>query len=151
MTNSRRYGQARRFRISYSTIPFNHNHILVDGSRTNKYHKDRMKHIKIVRKRQRCGQYKTRSPPIGGVGKTPCHFNSTQSVGGGIFGRFSNFHKCRLEVAGDVISSRLMGPDVYDNRAKFGDPCNNLSQEIAPEAVRGGIFDGFFMITSDRK
>ena len=28
----------------------------------------------------------------------------TKAVGCGIFGRFSNFHKCRSEVAGDVIS-----------------------------------------------
>ena len=27
-----------------------------------------------------------------------------KAVGGGIFGRFTNFDKCRSEVAGDVIS-----------------------------------------------
>ena len=66
-----------------------------------------------------------------------------KAIGGGIFGRLSNFRKCRLEVAGDVISGRLVGPDVSDNRVKLGDLHNNLSREIAPEAVQGGIFDGF--------
>ena len=56
-------------------------------------------------------------------------------VGGGIFDRFSNFDKCRLEAAGDAISGRLMATDVPDNRVKFGDPHNNFSREIAPEAV----------------
>ena len=40
-----------------------------------------------------------------------------------------------MEVAGDVISGRLMGPDIPDNREDFGDRRNNLSREIAPEAV----------------
>ena len=58
-----------------------------------------------------------------------------KAAGGGIFGRFSNFDKCRLEVAGDVISGRLMGPDVPENSVKFGDSSNNLSREILPDAV----------------
>ena len=74
-----------------------------------------------------------------------------KAVGGGIFGHFSNVDECRLEVAGDVISGKLMGPDVSDNRVKFGDSRDNLSREIAPEAVRVSIFDGFFKaITCDR-
>ena len=58
-----------------------------------------------------------------------------KAVGGGIFGHFSNFDKCRLEVAGDVISDKPMGPDVLNNHVKFGDHHNNRSREIAPEAV----------------
>ena len=58
-----------------------------------------------------------------------------KAIGDGIFDRFSNFDKSRLEVASGVISSRLMGPDVPDNRVKFVHPRNNLSREIAPEAV----------------
>ena len=63
------------------------------------------------------------------VGQAKC--SATQilpkAVGGGIFRRFSNFNKCRTEVAGDVISSRFMEPDVPDNRVKFGDLRLNLS------------------------
>ena len=38
------------------------------------------------------------------------------AVGGGIFGRFSNFYKCRPEVAGDIISGvavDYVDPDVF--------------------------------------
>ena len=56
-------------------------------------------------------------------------------IGGGIFDRFTNFDKCRLEVAGDVISGGFMKPDVPDNRTKFGDPRLNLSRQISLEAV----------------
>ena len=31
-----------------------------------------------------------------------------EAVGGGIFDRFTNFYKCRPEVAGDVISGRAI-------------------------------------------
>ena len=41
----------------------------------------------------------------------------------------------------DVISSTFMGPVVSNHLVKFGDPRLNLSQEIRPEAVRGGSFD----------
>ena len=71
------------------------------------------------------------SPPVGGAGKTPHHLNSTQSRRRRHFRPFLNFDKRRREVAGDVISGRLMGPDVPDKRLKFGDPRNNLSREIA--------------------
>ena len=54
---------------------------------------------------------------------------------GDIFSRFSNFDKSRLEVAGDVISGTLMGPDVPDKRVKFGDLRLNHSREIPPKAV----------------
>ena len=48
---------------------------------------------------------------------------------------FFNFNESRLEAADDVISGRLMAPDVTDNHAKFDDPRLNLSREITPEAV----------------
>ena len=41
---------------------------------------------------------------------------------GGIFVRFANFDKSRLEVTGDVISGRTMGQDVSDNHVKFIGP-----------------------------
>ena len=37
-----------------------------------------------------------------------------------------------------------MGPVVSDTRAQFGDPRINLSRDIPPEAICGGIFEGFF-------
>ena len=36
-------------------------------------------------------------------------------------------------------------------RVKFRDPCLNRSREITHEAVRGGIFDSFFVIHYERK
>ena len=45
----------------------------------------------------------------------------------------------------------IWGPNVSDKHVKFGGPRTNCSREIAPVAVRGGTFDGFFTITSDRK
>ena len=65
--------------------------------------------------------------------------NGPKAVGGGILGRFSNFDKCRSEVAGD------------DNRVEFGDPRLNRSREMPREAVIGGILDGCFAVASDRK
>ena len=41
----------------------------------------------------------------------------------------------RLEPTMDVISGRLMGPDVPDNRVKFGHPRIKLSRAIPPEAI----------------
>ena len=38
-----------------------------------------------------------------------------------------------------------MGPVILDNRVKFGYPRLNLSREIPPEAVWGGIFYSFFL------
>ena len=46
----------------------------------------------------------------------------------------------------NVISGKFVGPAVPDKHVKFGD-----SREIPPEAVGGGIVDGFFAVTSDRK
>ena len=45
----------------------------------------------------------------------------------------------------------FMGPGVLDKRVKFHDPSLNLSREIPPETVEGGIFDCFPTITSDRE
>ena len=56
------------------------------------------------------------------------------------------------EPASEVISGRFVRPIVPivpDKHAKFGDPRINRSREILSEAVGGGIFDGFFAITSD--
>ena len=41
------------------------------------------------------------------------------------------------------MSGRFVGPILSDKPVKFGDPRFNLSREIPPETVRGGIFDGF--------
>ena len=49
----------------------------------------------------------------------------------------------RKEAAGDVISTTFVGPVVLDKGLKFHDPNLNLSREIPPEAVGGGIFDCF--------
>ena len=45
----------------------------------------------------------------------------------------------RLEAAGDVISGTFVGPIVPDKSVKCRDPSLNRSQEIPPEAIRGGI------------
>ena len=57
----------------------------------------------------------------------------------------------RLEASSDVVSGRLLGPDVSDKLVKFCDPRLKLSREIPFEVVGAGIFDVFFAITSDRK
>ena len=57
----------------------------------------------------------------------------------------------RTEAAGDVLSGRFVGPIVLDKPVKFCGPTLNRSREIPPEAVRGGIFDSFFAITSGQK
>ena len=41
----------------------------------------------------------------------------------------------------DVISSKLVGPIVYDTFVKFRDPRLNRSPEIPPEAVGDVVFD----------
>ena len=64
-----------------------------------------------------------------------------KAIGGGIFGRFSNFDESRLEVVGDAISDKLMGPDVPENRAKFSDPRFSLRLNRSLE-----IFDDFFSL-----
>ena len=60
--------------------------------------------------------------------------NSIQIIGGSIFGHFSNFDKCRLEAAGDVISGvavdsvgMYVGIDV---RATFGESGSNSGRII---------------------
>ena len=57
----------------------------------------------------------------------------------------------RPEATNNVISGKFVGSVISDNRVKHGDPRINLSQEIPPEAVRGGCFDGFFVVASDWK
>ena len=48
------------------------------------------------------------------------------------------------ELTSDIISGKFVGPVVSDNPVKFSGSRLNFYQEILPEAVRGGIFDGFF-------
>ena len=47
----------------------------------------------------------TRRSPIGGAGKRRTTKIRPKAVGGGIFGCYLNFDKCRPEVADDVVSS----------------------------------------------
>ena len=71
--------------------------------------------------------------------------------------RFTQFYaifNCVLQPTGaasDVISGRFMGPIGPDKNVKFDGHRTSDSREIPPEAIGGGIFDGFFTITSDRK
>ena len=67
------------------------------------------------------GQQATRSPPIGGAGKTSPHKNSFQTVEGGIFGLFSNFDQCRREVTDDVISGVAVHQVGMDASVKYAD------------------------------
>ena len=78
-------------------------------------------------------------------------FNANKALGCGIFGRLSNFDKCRPEATDSVISSRFVTPFVLEKCVKFGDPSLKHSPEIPPDAVGGRIVDIFFAITSDRK
>ena len=57
----------------------------------------------------------------------------------------------RPEATYDLMPSGFEEPVDPDDRVKFGDPRLNFSQESPPAAVWGGIFDGFFAVTSDRK
>ena len=43
----------------------------------------------------------------------------------------------------DVIYGKFVGPNVPDKPIKFRNPRLNRSREIPPQAVGGGIFDGF--------
>ena len=43
---------------------------------------------------------------------------------------FSNFDKCRPEVAGDVVSGAVIDPVGLDVPAKFGDSRSNHSRDI---------------------
>ena len=46
-----------------------------------------------------------------------------KAIEGGIFGRFSKFHMCRLEVAGDVMAGAVVdqvGMDVHVNVVILG-------------------------------
>ena len=51
-----------------------------------------------------------------------------KAVGSDIFGRFSNFDKCRLEVDGDVISGVAVEYVGVDVRATFGESGLNTKQ-----------------------
>ena len=53
-----------------------------------------------------------------------------KAVGGGIFGRFSNFDKCRPEATSDVISGARLKYVDMDVRAKFSDSRLNRSRDI---------------------
>ena len=53
-----------------------------------------------------------------------------KAVAGGIFGRFSNFDKCRLEAAGEVISGLIVDPTDWTATVKFGDSMSNRSRDI---------------------
>ena len=83
-----------------------------------------------------------------------------KAIVGGIFGRFSNFDKCRPEVVDDVIpgvavalvnmdvpvkfeACRHMRPTIL-NKCVFRDLRLNRSVEIRPKAVETGIFSRFF-------
>ena len=44
-----------------------------------------------------------------------------EAAGGGIFDRFSNFDKCKRDVAGDFVSSMAVGQVGVNVAAKFGD------------------------------
>ena len=56
----------------------------------------------------------------------------------------------RLEAASDVKSDKFGQLIVSDQVVKFPDPCLNCSPEIRSTAVGGGIFDIFFVTTSNR-
>ena len=62
----------------------------------------------------------------------------------GIFGCFSNFDKCRLEAADDLIFGRFMKPIVLEKCVKFRDPCLNCSWEIPTEASEAVFSTVFF-------
>ena len=51
-------------------------------------------------------------------------------VKGDIFYRFFNFDKCRLEVAGDIVSSAAVDEVGLDFGVKFGDSMSNRSRDI---------------------
>ena len=57
----------------------------------------------------------------------------------------------RSETASDVLSGKFYGTGCPDKYVKFRDHRLNHSWEISPEGVAGGIFYGFFAITSDWK
>ena len=57
----------------------------------------------------------------------------------------------RTEAASDVISGVFVRPVVFDKSLKFHDPSLNRSGKILPKAVLIGIFDSFYLITSDHK
>ena len=51
-------------------------------------------------------------------------------VGGGFSGRFSNFGKCRSEVAGDVMSGVFVDPTGVNALVKFGYSRSNRARDI---------------------
>ena len=50
------------------------------------------------------------------------------------------------KAAGDVISGMVVRPVVLDNGETFFDPCLNRSREISPTAVKGVIFEQFYLL-----
>ena len=73
---------------------------------------------------------KTTSPPIGGAGKMPRHYNSTQSRRRRHFGPFfSNLHKCR-PVKLISLYPRSSKLDRHGCSIKFGDSMTNRSPDI---------------------
>ena len=65
----------------------------------------------------------TRSPLTGGADKTKRRATKIRpkAAGSGIFGRFANYDKCRLGVAGYVISGVAVDEVSIDVRATFGE------------------------------
>ena len=55
---------------------------------------------------------------------------SSETVGGGIFNHYSNFHKCLPEVAGEVISGVAVELVGADASAKCGDSRLNSGRAI---------------------
>ena len=56
--------------------------------------------------------------------------NADKAVGCGIFGHFSNFDKCRPEVAGEVVSGTALDYVGLDVPVKCGDSKSNGSRDI---------------------
>ena len=87
--------------------------------------------------------------------------NSGQLIIGLFAGRTNFTHFCavfscilqRQKKVSDVISSRFLyvRPIVPDKQVNFCSPQLSSYRKILPEVVGGGIFDGFFAITSDWK
>ena len=63
-------------------------------------------------------------------------------VGGGIFDHFSNFHKCRLDAAGGVISDMAVELIALDVRANIGDSRLTVADlfESLPTRIRSMLF-----------
>ena len=66
-----------------------------------------------------------------------------KAVVGGLFGRFSNFDKCRPEEAGDIVSDAAAYYVSIDVSAKFGDSKLNIGR-TNPLFNRSHPFSAFF-------